>query len=63
MLLLVSLEDMSYAQVAHITGAPIGTVMSRLSRARTLLQALMNAPAAGPRADAAPPSPHLKRLK
>ena len=62
-LLLVSLEDMSYAQVARITGAPIGTVMSRLSRARTRLQALMNAPAAGPQADAAPPSPHLKRLK
>lgn len=63
-LLLVSLEDMSYEQVARITGTPIGTVMSRLSRARTRLQALMNAPATGPRADAAaPPSPHLKRLK
>jgi len=63
-LLLVSLEDMSYEQVARITGTPIGTVMSRLSRARTRLQALMNAPATDPRADAAAPtSPHLKRLK
>lgn len=44
-LLLVSLEDLSYAQVAQITGVPIGTVMSRLSRARTRLQALMDEPA------------------
>ncbi|CDN88945.1 RNA polymerase sigma factor [Hydrogenophaga intermedia] len=63
-LLLVSLGDMSYEQVARITGTPIGTVMSRLSRARTRLQALMDAPATGARADAAsPPAPHLKRLK
>lgn len=63
-LLLVSLEDMSYEQVARITGTPIGTVMSRLSRARARLQALMNAPASTPRADVnAPASPHLKRLK
>jgi RNA polymerase sigma-70 factor (ECF subfamily) len=44
-LLLVTLEDMAYADVARITGAPIGTVMSRLSRARTRLQALLDAPA------------------
>ncbi len=46
--LLVSLEDMSYAQVAKVTGVPIGTVMSRLSRARVRLQALMDAPALAP---------------
>ncbi len=62
-LLLVSLEDMSYEQVARITGTPVGTVMSRLSRARTRLQALMDAPANSHRVDAAPPPPHLKRLK
>ncbi len=43
-LLLVSVEDMSYSEVAKITGVPIGTVMSRLSRARHRLQELLNAP-------------------
>jgi RNA polymerase sigma-70 factor (ECF subfamily) len=33
-LLLVTLEEMSYEEVSRVTGAPIGTVMSRLSRAR-----------------------------
>jgi RNA polymerase sigma factor (sigma-70 family) len=45
-LLLVSLEDLSYEEVAKITGVPVGTVMSRLSRARGRLRELMDAPAA-----------------
>lgn len=61
-LLLVSLEDMSYEQVARITASPIGTVMSRLSRARTRLQALMNAASQRVPPDACAPS-HLRRLK
>jgi len=40
-LLLVTLEEMSYEQVARTLGIPIGTVMSRLSRAREKLRAIM----------------------
>lgn len=39
--LLVALEDMAYADVAKTLGIPIGTVMSRLSRGRERLRALM----------------------
>jgi RNA polymerase sigma factor (sigma-70 family) len=31
------LEDLSYAEVAEVTGVPVGTVMSRLSRGRAML--------------------------
>jgi RNA polymerase sigma factor (sigma-70 family) len=40
-LLLVSLEDMSYEDVARTLGIPIGTVMSRLSRGRERLRGLL----------------------
>ena len=37
-LLLREMEEMSYREIADATGAPIGTVMSRLARARTMLK-------------------------
>src|SRR5512134_3146768 len=40
-LLLVTLDDMSYEEVARALGIPMGTVMSRLSRAREKLRAMM----------------------
>jgi RNA polymerase sigma-70 factor (ECF subfamily) len=36
-LVLRELEELSYKQIAEITGAPVGTVMSRLARARQML--------------------------
>lgn len=38
-LVLRELEDMSYREIADITGVPTGTVMSRLARARTMFKA------------------------
>src|SRR6478609_7113876 len=41
LLLLVGVEDFSYDDAARILGMPIGTVMSRLSRARQRLRSIM----------------------
>lgn len=59
-LLLVGMENMPYADVARVLGIPLGTVMSRLSRARARLRELMEAPARP--APTTAPAP-LRRLK
>jgi RNA polymerase sigma-70 factor (ECF subfamily) len=40
-LVLRELEELTYRDIAAVTGAPIGTVMSRLARARQMLGLLL----------------------
>ena len=43
-LVLRELEECSYKEIAEITGIPMGTVMSTLSRARERLQRILSSP-------------------
>lgn len=38
---LSDIEDLSYREIAEVMGCPVGTVMSRLSRGRKMLKALL----------------------
>lgn len=46
-LLLVALEELSYAEVADTLGIPVGTVMSRLARGRERLRLMLEDQASG----------------
>ena len=40
-LLLFEMEEMSYREIAEVLGVPIGTVMSRLARARKMMRLVL----------------------
>ena len=54
-ILLVTIEEMSYADAAETLGVPVGTVMSRMSRARARLREALSGEAA--------PVVHLRSVK
>ena len=48
-LVLVELEGLSYKQVAEMLGIPVGTVMSRLARARRRLREYLSRDSSAPK--------------
>jgi RNA polymerase sigma-70 factor (ECF subfamily) len=59
-IVLREMNDLSYKEIAEVAGVPVGTVMSRLARARAMLRSAWNAAetaTAGPGSAAAPGIP------
>jgi RNA polymerase sigma factor (sigma-70 family) len=42
-IVLREVNDLSYQEIAEVAGVPVGTVMSRLARARAMLRSAWNA--------------------
>ncbi len=61
-LLLVTLEQMTYAECAEVLRIPVGTVMSRISRARVALRALLDGQLPSNTGPATPAAPGLRRV-
>ena len=47
-IVLREINDLSYQEIAEVAGVPVGTVMSRLNRARAMLRAAWNAASGAP---------------
>lgn len=47
-IVLREINDLSYQEIAEVAGVPVGTVMSRLNRARAMLRAAWNAASSAP---------------
>ncbi|HJV53270.1 MAG TPA: RNA polymerase sigma factor [Noviherbaspirillum sp.] len=58
-IVLIGLEQMSYQEAAAVLDVPVGTVMSRLTRARARLRALLS----GHPLTSGESAPHLTRIK